>query len=331
MTSCLVVFVSIIMVESSRYHHDIQYQYDFSNQNLLDLKRFDESDIDSSNVTSLNLESNRLKFDKLINRFKQFEGLEYLNLKENEITHMYQYVSYHEPYCMLCNQRKLKFLDLSRNYLTALNERPFRFFVRLEFVDLSHNKICKIDRKVFSKTKKLRELDLSRNLLKSILNHYFCDIPELITLNLNGNNISKLDDNSFNGMMKLENLLLLGNKLKHFSSSSIGSASNTTIKIIDLRDNVLSTFPVQMNKVMANNSFLLLPMSLMKGNISYVRANLWSKDICVHFAVRSDPVTDGNNDNQQRCRFDSCNHYKRLLIDYYMHLEYIEQCPTCAC
>nr|QWW30853.1 TLR5M [Siniperca chuatsi] len=106
-------------------------------------------------------------------------------------------------------------LDLSNNYLFALQRAVFSPLKDAMIIDISKNKINQINRNAFNGLQgNLRMLNLSFNLLGEIYSHTFTNLTDLRVLDLSYNHIGVLGHKAFSGLLKLRALFLTGNSLR---------------------------------------------------------------------------------------------------------------------
>ncbi|CAM1329384.1 Uncharacterised protein g9994 [Pycnogonum litorale] len=332
----LIVLVWISTVESSV--PSITYEYDFSNKGLetFHIRSFNNDAL--QNVTSLNLASNSLTTSVMKDAFSKLPMLEYLNLADNLISEPYTGRNGNSPFysdCLFCSQKKLKFLDLSKNLMRVLISKSFEFLYDLERIDLSGNQLTSIARKLFSNSSKLKEINLSHNEITHINGYSFDEIPGLNTLNLNHNAISKLEDNSFSQLRQLDNLMLRGNRLKYFDSNLYWAENGTNLLFLDLRNNELSTLPKNVDTLMKiystiwldNNQITCLPSN---DTIPYINT-MWK--ICGICDVLTDVALCDfpNITHTKKCDNEQCHHYRNRHQKDYKFVEYPKECSMCLC
>ncbi|XP_038582793.1 toll-like receptor 5 [Micropterus salmoides] len=109
----------------------------------------------------------------------------------------------------------VKILDLSRNFIFALQRAVFSPLNDAMIIDLSKNKINQINRNAFNGLQgHLRLLNLSSNLLGEIYSYTFTNLTDLRVLDLSYNHIGALGYKAFSGLPKLRALYLTGNSLR---------------------------------------------------------------------------------------------------------------------
>lgn len=110
----------------------------------------------------------------------------------------------------------VEILDLSKNWIFALQRAVFSPLKDVIIIDVSKNKINQIKRNAFDGLQgHLRMLNLSSNLLGEIYSHTFLNLTDLRVLDLSHNHIGALGYKAFSGLPKLRALYLTGNSLRH--------------------------------------------------------------------------------------------------------------------
>lgn len=128
------------------------------------------------------------------------------------------------------------FLELSKNWIFALESGVFSVFKDVMIIDVSQNKINQIRRNAFDGLQaNLKMLNLSFNLLGEVYSYTFTSLTELLLLDLSYNHIGALGYNAFIGLPKLQDLYLTGNSLRQLGSVALLPSLN----VLSLRDNRL--------------------------------------------------------------------------------------------
>lgn len=141
-------------------------------------------------------------------------------------------------------------LDLSKNFIFALQRAVFSPLKDAKIIDVSNNKINQINRNAFNGLQgHLRLLNLSFNLLGELYSHTFTNLTELRVLDLSYNHIGALGYKAFSGLPKLRALFLTGNSLRDLGSP----AFLPNLDFLHLADNKLkslrSIFDLGMNSI----------------------------------------------------------------------------------
>ncbi|XP_065210624.1 leucine-rich repeats and immunoglobulin-like domains protein 3 [Planococcus citri] len=112
----------------------------------------------------------------------------------------------------------IRYLDLSRNKLNAVQLGNLENFPHLRVLSLTSNEIESVETQVFSNMEFLTILELNYNRLKKIPP----SLPSsLLTLRLDHNSISCLEKGSFNGLVKLRELYLESNSIESIEPGSM--------------------------------------------------------------------------------------------------------------
>ncbi|XP_029903710.1 toll-like receptor 5 [Myripristis murdjan] len=145
-------------------------------------------------------------------------------------------------------------LDLSKNYIFALQQRVFSPLRETAIIDVSQNKVNQIHRNAFDGLQEhLKVLNLSHNLLGEIYSHTFAALTNLKVLDLSHNHIGALGYRSFSGLPNLRMLQLTGNSLRELGFP----ASLPSLHYLFLNDNRLRSSSVGSLIQFASNSTYL--------------------------------------------------------------------------
>ncbi|KAG8433848.1 hypothetical protein GDO86_012280 [Hymenochirus boettgeri] len=112
--------------------------------------------------------------------------------------------------------KDLKYLNVSYNYITVLNEGSFENLPYLLTLRLHHNGILHIDRGAFDNLTFLEELNLSFNNISSLPKDVFRGLSNLTSLYLNQNFLSSIDPEAFSPLINMQTLNLSSNNLQDF-------------------------------------------------------------------------------------------------------------------
>lgn len=155
----------------------------FQNVKILSNQVFDRL---TSFVVSLDVSNNQDKMEwQTMNRINSFRGLFLLNMSFNqisiirenmfdqltELTHLdlsFNQIFYFEKQNSFRGLNSLRFLNLSRNKLTQIEEENLNNMISIRFINLDFNKITRIRKQVFNKMTQLETLSFKFNRLKSI-------------------------------------------------------------------------------------------------------------------------------------------------------------------
>nr|QXJ40777.1 toll-like receptor 5M [Sebastes schlegelii] len=136
------------------------------------------------------------------------------------------------------NYSSVNHLDLSKNFIFALQKAFLSPLKDAKIIDISMNKINQINKNAFDGLQgHLRMLNLSFNLLGEIYSHTFTNLTDLRVLDLSYNHIGKLGDKAFSGLPNLRWLDLTGNSLRDLSSP----AALPNLEYLFLGDNKLKS------------------------------------------------------------------------------------------
>ncbi|XP_017287906.1 toll-like receptor 5 isoform X2 [Kryptolebias marmoratus] len=128
-------------------------------------------------------------------------------------------------------------LELSKNWIFALESDVFSALQDVMILDVSQNKINQIKRNAFGGLQDhLKMLNLSSNLLGEVFSYTFNSLTELLLLDLSYNHVGVLGYNAFSGLYKLQHLDLTGNSLRRLGFLAPLPSLNALL----LRDNKLN-------------------------------------------------------------------------------------------
>lgn len=141
-------------------------------------------------------------------------------------------------------------LDLSKNFIFALQRAVFSPLKVAKIIDVSYNKINQINRNAFNGLQgHLQMLNLSFNLLGELYSHTFTNLADLRVLDLSYNHIGALGFKTFSGLPNLRALFLTGNSLRDLGFPE----SLPSLDFLHLADNKLkslsSIFSLGMNSI----------------------------------------------------------------------------------
>ncbi|XP_068620532.1 leucine-rich repeat-containing protein 15-like [Battus philenor] len=152
------------------------------------------------------------------------EGLVELILNSNNISDAAEIkLKYH---------RDLMKLDMSKNFITFLDEKSLQLPLTLVYLDLSFNSIQVINPSAFFHVKHLHTLHLGHNYLSHIEHGVFRGLTSLLNLDLSFNRIIRLDSKVLYDLKSLQFLVLRHNAMIHLECSSwIGLKTNLIVYI----------------------------------------------------------------------------------------------------
>ncbi|KAF3703070.1 Toll-like receptor 5 Precursor [Channa argus] len=148
----------------------------------------------------------------------------------------------------------VRILDLSKNWIFALQQWVFSALKEVMIIDLSKNRVNQIHRNAFEGLQgNLKTLNLSHNLLGEIYSHTFASLTSLRVLDLSYNHIGVLGYASFNGLPNLRGLFLTGNSLRQLGFPSF----LPSLDCLTLKDNKLKPSSMSSVTMFASNLILL--------------------------------------------------------------------------
>ncbi|KAM9745935.1 vasorin b [Menidia menidia] len=199
--------------------------------------------------------------------FEGLNGLEMLDLGQNELTHL--------PDRVFETLTSLRNLDLSSNKITHISEESLYGMPLLERLYLHNNGIKTIHPAAFNGLENLLELKLQGNMLTSLPT---ISIPSLLLLDLRHNPLSTLGPSDLQ-TPNLETLILADTKLTKLDKELVHNLKN--LHELDLSSNLFDTFPPALKEI-PNLSFLSLarnPMRSLKFENLQVPGNINELDI----------------------------------------------------
>ena len=189
---------------------------------------------------------------------ENLSNLTYLSLTNNDITTI--------DINTISKLKKLKELNLARNYIQTILNGTFESLSLLWWLDLSRNRISFLERGTFKALSHLKSLYLSQNCIKTIENGTFIGMIELSKLDLSRNRISFLERGTFKALSHLKSLYLSQNCIEtiengtfigmielsklDLSRNEIETVSQyalsqlTILEYLDLSNNYIGTLPV---------------------------------------------------------------------------------------
>lgn len=130
-------------------------------------------------------------------------------------------------------------LELSKNWIFALESGVFSALKEVMIIDVSRNNINQIRRNAFDGLQgHLKMLNLSFNLLGEVYSYTFSSLTKLLVLDLSYNHIGALGFNAFSGLPNLRDLFLTGNSLRKLGFL----APLPSLNVLVFRDNRLNLF-----------------------------------------------------------------------------------------
>ncbi|KAM6456419.1 podocan isoform 1-T2 [Liasis olivaceus] len=184
------------------------------------------------NLEYLLLHNNKLKAHEI-------HPLAFHGLKKLHTVHLYNNLLEKIPSGL---PRRVKTLMILYNQISEIGREDFATTYLMEELNLSYNKITssKIHRESFRKLRLLKSLDLSGNKLRTMPYGF---PKNLQSLKLKMNLISSIPKGTLSGMSKLQELYLSANKLKISLIHSGSWRDLTSLKILDMTANHLTSIP----------------------------------------------------------------------------------------
>lgn len=139
----------------------------------------------------------------------------------------------------ISNPQFLKYMDLSFNNITYLQEHLFNNFTNLVELNLSYNLIADLSRDVFKSHKKIRRLSLSHNSLRAMPFQVYSPMADILELDLSHNYLVTFLDHYFRFNKNIEVLLVNNNQLVKITSNALVDLIN--LKKLDLSYNYLQS------------------------------------------------------------------------------------------
>ncbi|XP_026563035.1 podocan [Pseudonaja textilis] len=170
---------------------------------------------------------------------REIHPLAFHGLKKLHTVHLYNNLLEKIPSGL---PRRVKTLMILYNQISEIGREDFATTYFMEELNLSYNKITssQIHRESFRKLKLLKSLDFSGNKLRTMPYGF---PKNLQSLKLKMNLISSIPKGTLSGMTKLQELYLSANKLKNNLIHSGSWRDLTSLKILDMAANHLTSIP----------------------------------------------------------------------------------------
>ncbi|KAG8132418.1 hypothetical protein E2320_010271 [Naja naja] len=170
---------------------------------------------------------------------REIHPLAFHGLKKLHTVHLYNNLLEKIPSGL---PRRVKTLMILYNQISEIGREDFATTYFMEELNLSYNKITssQIHRESFRKLKLLKSLDFSGNKLRTMPYGF---PKNLQSLKLKMNLISSIPKGTLSGMSKLQELYLSANKLKNNLIHSASWRDLTSLKILDMAANHLTSIP----------------------------------------------------------------------------------------
>jgi Leucine-rich repeat (LRR) protein len=140
------------------------------------------------------------------------------------------------------NFLKLKYINLSDNYLHKLPNNLFKTLFDLRSISLASNRLTSIDSNTFESNHLLTEINLADNLLTEISDLTFHGLDRLELIYLNKNKLTKITHKQFHDLTSLKWLYLDKNQIETVESTSF-TGLNQLIEI-NLSENKIDSIEV---------------------------------------------------------------------------------------
>ncbi|XP_069676782.1 protein artichoke [Periplaneta americana] len=184
-------------------------------------------------LRKLDLSRNRVRRIHPEAFMQQLGNLEELWLAANSIDHVA------EVRALLDSLPRLRYLDLSYNYIEEVPFGALRGHPTLERLHLEHNRVQHIQREAFTAMPALRELRLRNNSLSNFLDGPLWNLPGLKGLDLSYNYFRHLDPRLLTNLPSLRRLDLSGNSLEMIDPAAF--INTPALEHVNLSRNALSS------------------------------------------------------------------------------------------
>ncbi|CAJ0963967.1 unnamed protein product, partial [Mesorhabditis belari] len=160
----------------------------------------------------VNLTIHGCNLEEVPQAIETLANLELLDLTENKLYNLTK-----SPFS---NKQKLKYLDISSNFINSIDEGTFAPLQSLQTIIIGdHNYMNESVLEELSNLKSLTSLDLSRaDGIFSVPTDFLSNLPQLKTLKLGGCSIEAIDAGAFNALTNLEELDLRVNLITNVSA-----------------------------------------------------------------------------------------------------------------
>ncbi|XP_049818880.1 leucine-rich repeat-containing protein 15-like [Aethina tumida] len=228
--------LNISYTENGTFNLDRLKNISFSNVSLVGLNIKEFKPLGKRNLTYLNLAHNNLTtiiFDVI----NTYNNLTYLNISFNFISHLDPklFLNFHKLETvdlrannltkidsLLYNLTKLKYLDISENYIKNIYLNELSCLNKLEYLNLSKNNISNIEinrtseTSPFTNLNNLVYLDLSKNYIKNLSSFFSRHFYYLKYLDLHNNLVTELNQTDISYLTNLEYLDISNNLIIKF-------------------------------------------------------------------------------------------------------------------
>ena len=206
-------------------------------------------------ITSLNVSNNNLNSDSLYSLLSSSMLIE-LYADDNALTSLPEDV-------FEALNATLTVLSLKNNQLDNAALTSLKTLYMLSELHLDGNLLTSLPASVFGQMTSMRKLTLSANRLSTINRHMLYGLGDsLEVLDLSDNDIALISDDAFNAIWYVRELYLGSNQL----SSLMLSKSMRWLRVLDLRQNMMTSFPAGVHRFrtieyldLAHNDMTTLP------------------------------------------------------------------------
>lgn len=164
---------------------------------------------------------------KTLNNFLE---LILLDIAENKITKLYQGT--------FDKLTQLRYLNLSHNIISTMEDELFLNIKLIETIDLSYNNLSEINYHLFHTNQNLISLNIANNYLMQLHHRTFDGLGLLRYLNLSYNLISSIKDDTFFDLQSIQTIDLSYNSILEIDGKSF--YNNGILEFLDIAENLLT-------------------------------------------------------------------------------------------
>ena len=174
----------------------------------------------------LQMEALRLN-NSILTEIRELRRLQFLSLRDNYITAV--------PFDSIAKLTELTTLDISMNEIKEILKGAFKSQYNLKTLDISHNSIYTIAHGTFGGLIRLRELNLAGNQITTIISRMFEPLHPLKKLDVSDNYIELIEQDAFYAMDSLSYLYLNENNISILHNDTFSNL--TLLEELYLSDN----------------------------------------------------------------------------------------------